>query len=127
MRKALRHNFRDCLCLTALPALPFFPVIRCGSACGINLDRESFDIVESIPMGVTLSPVRQSTYDAWMNLITNAKDTLNIAAFYMTLTDGAAKGYPGSAPGKDVYDAIVDASHRGVQVSLVLVSTFVSP
>jgi uncharacterized membrane protein len=44
--------------------------------------------LQSIPLGVNLT-TDMSTHDAFVTLINNAQITLDIAAFYFSLTDGA--------------------------------------
>jgi hypothetical protein len=44
---------------------------------------------QSIPVGMNITP-DIATHDAWIDLLNNANKTVNIAAFYFTLTDGMA-------------------------------------
>lgn len=48
-------------------------------------------------MQVNLGPVPNTTYDAWHYLVRKAKKTIDIAAFYVRLTDGSK--YPPVAEG----------------------------
>ena len=41
-------------------------------------------------MGVEFTP-DISTHDAWLRLMNNAKSTIDIAAYYFSLTDGTAQ------------------------------------
>ncbi len=45
--------------------------------------------VESIPIGVKIPIPEETTYDSWLKLINGAQSTIEIAAFYLTLTDGS--------------------------------------
>lgn len=46
-------------------------------------------LVESIPEGLVFnsSTTHQSIYEAWLNLISGAQSSLDIASFYWTLTN----------------------------------------
>ncbi|GAM29230.1 hypothetical protein SAMD00019534_124060 [Acytostelium subglobosum LB1] len=76
-------------------------------------------IAESIPLFVNLT-TNVSTYDAWMSLINNAQETIDLGLFYMTLTDGAS--YPseyGGYMGTNFYKALITAANRGVKIRIV--------
>jgi hypothetical protein len=54
---------------------------------------------------VNLGPVPNTTYDAWHYLVRKAKKTIDIAAFYVRLTDGSnyppvAEGWQGAVSGQ---------------------------
>ncbi|KAK5584814.1 hypothetical protein RB653_006431 [Dictyostelium firmibasis] len=79
----------------------------------------SIQIAESIPLGLNLQS-NLSTHDAWMNLITNAKESIDMGIFYMTLTDGGdLEPVYGGQLGLDIYKALVDANGRGVSIRIV--------
>lgn len=61
------------------------------------------------------------TYRAWLSHIEEATTSIDIACFYMTLTDGMdAPAGQGGYMGMDVYKAIIDAAkNRGVKVRIV--------
>ncbi|TRY94220.1 hypothetical protein DNTS_027598 [Danionella cerebrum] len=64
----------------------------CTDPCRIML-------VESIPEGMVFnsSSIHQSTYEAWLNLISTAKTSLDIASFYWTLTNKDTKTHDATA------------------------------
>ncbi|KAL0219155.1 hypothetical protein P9112_004808 [Eukaryota sp. TZLM1-RC] len=73
----------------------------------------SVTILESIPEQFDLPNAHLysiETVDGWLRLINSANKTLSIAAFYVTLSDGPR--------GIDVYNAIVKALERGVEVTV---------
>ena len=54
----------------------------------INNDVPRLSIVESIPENLTYtlgSPSHRSTYQGWMDLLTVAKETVDVASYYWTL------------------------------------------
>ncbi|EAL66149.1 phospholipase D3 [Dictyostelium discoideum AX4] len=79
----------------------------------------SIQIAESIPLALNLQS-NLSTHDAWMELITNAKKSIDMGIFYMTLTDGGQLDpVYGGQLGLDIYKALVDANSRGVSIRIV--------
>eukprot|EP01104_Vermistella_antarctica_P015179 TRINITY_DN4921_c0_g4_i1.p1 TRINITY_DN4921_c0_g4~~TRINITY_DN4921_c0_g4_i1.p1 ORF type:complete len:443 (+),score=96.71 TRINITY_DN4921_c0_g4_i1:38-1330(+) len=89
-------------------------------------DTCAYSIVESIPYGLntTLPNADGSTADAWLDLINGANESLHIACFYLTLnvTDGSTAPPPpgyGHEVGLSVYEAIVAAYKRGIDVKIV--------
>jgi hypothetical protein len=100
--------------------------------------------LQSIPMGVNLTTT-MFTHDAWIDLMNNAKAEVDIALFYMTLTDGASlvpcstsvpaparndsaelrvcAGPPeaGGQLGTDAYNAIIAAAQRGIKIRIAAV------
>lgn len=63
----------------------------------------------------------KSTYTAWLEAIQSAVSTIDIACYYMTLTDGVA--FPagqGGYMGMSVYKALINAAQtRGVKIRIV--------
>lgn len=80
----------------------------------------SWRIVESIPQGMNLT-TKESTYEGWLKMIREARQTINIGAFYMDFFNGSqyldcCEG----AQGVHIFDELIKAYHRGVRVSIVL-------
>jgi len=80
-----------------------------------------FTLIESIPVGLVIEPVVDTTYQVWLPIMSNATKTLRIAGMYSTLTQGTsfppeAEGYMG----QEIFNAIINAHKRGVQVQIVL-------
>ena len=62
---------------------------------------------------------KNTTYDAWRYLVKKAQKTIDIAAFYVTLTAGMNEpSINGGYQGNDFFNDVVDAVNRGVTVSL---------
>lgn len=79
-----------------------------------------YSIVESIPVGLDLT-TDYTTGDAWLNMINSATDSLDLALFYMSLTNSSMwPAADGGEVGLAVYNAIIAASQRGVRVRIVL-------
>ncbi|KAN0023271.1 hypothetical protein ACTFIU_011438 [Dictyostelium citrinum] len=79
----------------------------------------TIQIAESIPLGLDIS-TNLSTHDAWMDLITNAKESIDLGFFYFTLLGGSELDpVYGGQLGIDIYNAIVDAHSRGINVRIV--------
>lgn len=73
-------------------------------------------IAESIPIGVEFVP-EIATHVAWLDMFERAQHSIDIAAFYFSLTDGVH--LPGGAYGIDVYNGLVAAAKRGVSIRVV--------
>lgn len=71
-----------------------------------------FQYAESIPVQVNLK-TNLTTTNAWVSLINSAKSTIDVAAFYVTLTGGDIDGML-------VYNALLEAALRGVQVRMAI-------
>ncbi|EFC48940.1 phospholipase D family protein [Naegleria gruberi] len=87
--------------------------LSCESTC-------SYQIVESIPMGVDLKlvPNTDYTYNAWSSIISNAKSSLTIACFYSSLRNDASD-VSGGQFGNQAFDSIANAIKRGIKVRIV--------
>lgn len=93
------------------------------ATCG----QASISLVESVPVGTVIPIPEYTTYEAWMKLIGNAKSTIEIAAFYMTLTEGSQ--WPvedGGYMGQNIYQGLIDAAQKR-NVSIRFVQTEPSP
>jgi phospholipase D3/4 len=92
-----------------------------GCESAISLDQvvgtRSFaaTIYESIPDQLELDS-NFLTADGWLQLINAAQSTLEIACYYMTLRDAPAAD--GQTQGLEVFDAILAAADRGVDVRI---------
>ncbi|KJE96011.1 phospholipase D3 [Capsaspora owczarzaki ATCC 30864] len=69
-------------------------------------------IAETIPSNLTLH-TDLSTGDAWLQLINNATQTLDLAVFYMTLLNGTDIG-------QKVFNALVAACDRNVAINVAI-------
>jgi len=78
----------------------------------------TYTIVETIPSGLNIT-TPATIFDGWMDLISNAEYTLDLAYFYTTLTNGSSYIEYGGARGNDVYDALIAAHQRGVRIRFV--------
>jgi len=95
-----------------------------GNTHKINLQDGSCEsgtisIAESIPLYLNFT-TELSTHQAWLNLINNAVDSIDMGIFYMTLTDGSSlpSEYGGSM-GMDIFKALIEAHSRGVKIRIV--------
>ncbi|KAK6732489.1 hypothetical protein RB195_016706 [Necator americanus] len=84
--------------------------VSCQNPCRI-------EFVESIPTGLNFSggPVHRPTHEAWLDLLSNANKTIHIAALYWNLNSSE---YPTAEYGRHVYDQLVDAGRRGVDIRI---------
>lgn len=84
------------------------------------------DLVETMPVNMNYTNSIQdfkliSTYQALMDIIKKAHDSLKIASFYwfMTADDKFAK-HPTSEPGRELMNEIEAAAKRGVKVEIII-------
>eukprot|EP01122_Echinamoeba_exundans_P017932 TRINITY_DN987_c0_g1_i2.p2 TRINITY_DN987_c0_g1~~TRINITY_DN987_c0_g1_i2.p2 ORF type:complete len:208 (-),score=47.21 TRINITY_DN987_c0_g1_i2:1053-1676(-) len=81
----------------------------------------SISLVESVPIGTNIPIPEETTYDSWLKLINSAQSTIEIAAFYITLTDGSQ--WPpedGGYMGQNIFNGLVDAAlKRNVSIRIV--------
>lgn len=102
--------------------IPSFVVLSfiAGLCSAIPCPNGTYRIAESIPLGLPFSPVDTSTFEAWADIISRAQHTIDLAAFYVTLTD---EGYPpidGGEFGEQIYDLLRKAHlERGVRIRVV--------
>ncbi|KAN0029895.1 hypothetical protein ACTA71_008033 [Dictyostelium dimigraforme] len=84
-----------------------------------NCQGGTIQIAESIPLGLNIN-TNLSTHDAWMDLITNAQESIDLGFFYFTLLGGSELDpVYGGQLGIDIYNAIVDAHSRGINIRIV--------
>lgn len=80
------------------------------------------EVAQSIP-GDLPGPSRPwtSTYMSWLKAIQAARQTIDIACYYMTLTDGAsAPPGQGGYMGQDIFNALIAAANNyGVRIRIV--------
>uniref|UniRef100_A0A915E246 PLD phosphodiesterase domain-containing protein n=1 Tax=Ditylenchus dipsaci TaxID=166011 RepID=A0A915E246_9BILA len=83
-----------------------------------QFERCNLELVESIPTGLEFpgKECHTSTYDAWLSLLKSAEKSIDIVAFYWSLTDKT--GYETSWQGKEILDAIEAAAQRGVKIRI---------
>ena len=68
----------------------------------------SYQLVESIPDNLTYpsgSVLHKSIYSAWVDLLADAEESVDVAAFYWTLlnNDVSSKNFPSSWKGEDIF------------------------
>uniref|UniRef100_A0A8B9QMD4 5'-3' exonuclease PLD3 n=1 Tax=Apteryx owenii TaxID=8824 RepID=A0A8B9QMD4_APTOW len=89
----------------------------CSDPCRIVL-------VESIPEGMTYGgkgPMNPSTFDTWMSLIGSAKHSLDIAAFYWTMTnEDTHTQEPSATQGKQILEELLKLPQSGVSVRVAV-------
>lgn len=79
---------------------------------GQHLGYKNFEIVESVPIETELdNPAVRNTTEVWLEMIGNAKKTLDIEQFYISNEPGE--------PLEEVIQAIVSAAKRGVKIRLI--------
>ncbi|KAJ6243688.1 phospholipase d - related [Anaeramoeba flamelloides] len=76
-----------------------------------------FTILESIPQELDLESANL-THKGWIKLIDSATKTLDIACFYMTLSEGSDYPDANGSFGASVFDAIKRAADRGVKIRI---------
>lgn len=79
-------------------------------------------LTESIPEGLIYpegtTPYR-TTYQSWMDLISTAQSTIEIASFYWTLRKNDIYPYPSSQQGEQVFQALLQAgTERGLIIKI---------
>lgn len=89
-----------------------------GNSCSAA-ERVVYDIVETMPVGVNLT-YRNSIYNVLHTMMTQATRTIDIACFYMELSDGGSS--EGAQYGLQLFNDIIDASKRGVRVRIAITS-----
>lgn len=103
--------------LLILALLFIFTLCRPCSAESINDDRQFIDLVESVPVETNLSlPGIPKTGDVWLEMIRNAKSTIDIEVFYFANKIGE--------PLESVINAIKEAGSRGVKVRIIADENF---
>jgi phosphatidylserine/phosphatidylglycerophosphate/cardiolipin synthase-like enzyme len=76
----------------------------------------------SIPADMPEMPFQwTSTYSSWLQIINSATSSIDIACYYMTLTDGSvAPPGQGGYMGSSIFQSLVAAAHnRGVRIRIV--------
>lgn len=70
------------------------------------------ELVESFPVNTSLDlPQFRNTLDVWLEMLNEAKETIDIETFYFSAKKGG--------PLDDVLEAIINAAHRGVKVRII--------
>jgi len=98
------------------------PHVTNETSCAVKCGDTYPNILQSIPVGMKSNFSGTTTAEGWVNMIDNAQHNISIAAFYITLTQGA-KDWPadaGGAQGLSVYNALIKAQQRGVNVRVVV-------
>lgn len=84
----------------------------------------AFHVTESIPVGLKFAtgPTFNSTFHDLKQLVTTARDRLDIAAFYLTLMGTDVLPDPGesSRQGEELLESIIDAAKRGVRTRIAV-------
>jgi phosphatidylserine/phosphatidylglycerophosphate/cardiolipin synthase-like enzyme len=90
-----------------------FPGSPSAAASGRLVTRPPMELVESIPIGTVLdNPGIRNTQEVWVEMIGDARRTLDIEQFYISNARGEALD--------TVITAIVQAAERGVSVRLIV-------
>lgn len=102
---------------------------HCNDTAGINLqcktnDACSFTLVESIPENLTYNagePSHPSTYSGVHEILSRAKETIEIASFYWTMrADDLPVKDPSSWQGEQLFNDLVFAGkERGIKIKIV--------
>ncbi|NXH19598.1 PLD3 Phospholipase, partial [Bucco capensis] len=81
-------------------------------------------LVESIPEGMSFpnfSSPNPSTFSSWKNLLAMAKQSLDIASFYWTMTNEDTKTQePSAAQGEQILEEILSLPQRGVSIRVAV-------
>ncbi|NWH42063.1 PLD3 Phospholipase, partial [Chloropsis hardwickii] len=79
-------------------------------------------LVESIPEGMELGPaVSAATSEAWLELLTTATRSVDIASFYWTLTNADTRTHePSAAQGERILEELLRLPGRGVAVRVAV-------
>nr|XP_060639662.1 5'-3' exonuclease PLD3 [Anolis sagrei ordinatus] len=89
----------------------------CSDPCRVTL-------VESIPEGLIYddnSTINPSIFEAWMNILGDARSTVDIASFYWTLSDEDTHTHdPSSSQGEEVLSELLKLPNRGVSVRIAV-------
>ncbi|KAL0973683.1 hypothetical protein UPYG_G00209520 [Umbra pygmaea] len=89
----------------------------CSSDCRVSL-------VESIPEGLIYSSGSTSLpsiSETWINLLTRANISVDIAAFYFTLRDSViGLSEPSAAQGKEVFKQLMELQSKGVKLNIAV-------
>ncbi len=75
------------------------------------------ELVETIPVSMNISTVCRSVFDGWMQLITSAAKTIDMASLYVIFSEGSGGG---SEFGKQILAALLEALKRGVEVRVMV-------
>ncbi|NXI74407.1 PLD3 Phospholipase, partial [Anseranas semipalmata] len=80
-------------------------------------------LVESIPEGMPdgAGIANPSTFSAWRNLVGSARRSLDIAAFYWTMTNEDTRTHePSAAQGEQILEELLELPRRGVSVRVAV-------
>ncbi|XP_066466312.1 5'-3' exonuclease PLD3-like isoform X2 [Tiliqua scincoides] len=90
---------------------------ECSSQCSVMLVESIPDILNYGPG----APHHLSTYQAWMNLLAGANNSVEIAAFYFTLRDSDIhRDDPSSQQGKEVFESLLALPSQGVKLNIAV-------
>jgi phosphatidylserine/phosphatidylglycerophosphate/cardiolipin synthase-like enzyme len=74
---------------------------------------KDFELVESIPIETNLdNPDVRNTFDVWLEMINNAKHSIDIEQFYISTQK--------NEPLDDIINAIINAGKRGINVRIII-------
>ncbi|CAG9856360.1 unnamed protein product [Phyllotreta striolata] len=99
----------------ALEELNGFSTEACNNTC-------EFSLIESIPEGLVYpndSIIYPSTFDTWLDLISSANKTIDIASLYWTLRRHEVYPDPSSEQGEKIFQSLLRAGvGRGVKIRI---------
>ena len=94
--------------------------MTCFSHPDSFLYRGKITLTESIPTDLSLRHFEEDTYDSWKRIISSARETIEIACYYMSLTDGM-DFHPGQGgwKGQSIFDSLkVAKNQHGVKIRI---------
>ncbi|CAG9822670.1 unnamed protein product [Phaedon cochleariae] len=99
----------------ALQELNSSPYDSCDDTCRLSL-------VESIPQGLVYpndSVIYPSTFHTWLELISSAQESIDIASFYWTLRQSEVYPDPSSIQGETIFQSLLKAGiERGIKIRI---------
>lgn len=122
---------KPALLAAVLLALLFLFFIHCFQICSSSALRRRDEpcsdpcrivLVESIPEGMSYGgPGSPSTFDAWSNLVGSARRSLDVAAFYWTMTnEDTHTQEPSASQGEQILEELLKLPARGVSVRVAV-------
>lgn len=120
-----------CVLASQILILPFYvsaskvksETVILSQDCGCD-DPCQFVLAESIPEGLVFddnATFNPSTFEAWMNLLSAAQTSVDIASFYWTLTNNDTHTeQPSASQGEQILQELVKLHQRGVKLRITV-------